>query len=167
MPSQDRLQQFNLANFYGSVLIPSITAVSKAFDSAVPLSIDYAISAFFEMYWWLSLGVQLDYFPERQANVMLARHLADRHAYHDLLARHSDLFPGELITSLETALRAGRFFEEMDNYFFYSPEVLRGPFQVLLAMATDFALNPFVIYFTSVINFGSQEVVGKDNFLRI
>src|SRR5947207_2440676 len=124
MPSQDKLQQFNLAHFYGSLFSPCNNALLEAFESANPLTIDYAICAFFESYWWLSVGVELDYFPEREASMILARHLVDRRAYREFLDRNPNLFPGELVTSLDAALTAKRFFEPVDNYFFYSPRVL-------------------------------------------
>src|SRR5579862_5218492 len=87
MPSQDKLQQLNLANFYGSVLEPTESSLLGALRSGNPLSIDYSICSFFESYWWLSLGVELDYFPDPQARTILTRHFNDRQAYRDFLAR--------------------------------------------------------------------------------
>src|SRR5689334_16806987 len=120
MPSQDKLQQLNLANFYGSVFASANAGLLEAIKSAIPSDIDYSICILFETYWWLNLGVELDYFPEQQARIILARHFVNRQTYHEFLARNPKLFPAGLITSLETALIGQRFFEPVDNYFFYS-----------------------------------------------
>jgi len=104
----------------------------------------------------MSLGIELDLFPESQARAILVRHLHDSQSHREFLSRNADLFPGELVTSLETALTAKRYFEPIDNYFFYSPETLRESLQAVLATATDFTFDPFVRYLIAQINFGTE-----------
>jgi len=166
MPTLDKLQQFNLTNYYASVFAPRDAELSTALKLGRQMTMDYHICSMFESYWWLNLGVELGYFPEQQAETILTHFFVDLPHYHEFLNRNPNLFSSGLITSLRTALTNKRFFELPDNHFFSSPETLRVPFQLILGQANDLALDPLATYAISVATFGSpslwDEIVGQD-----
>lgn len=166
MPTQDKLQQFNLANYYASVVAPRNAELSTALTLRRQMAIDYHICSMFESYWWLNLGVELGYFPEQQAETILLHFFVDLPYYHEFLNRNPNLFSGGLITSLRSALTNKRFFELPDSNFFSSPETLRVPFQLILGQANDLALDPLATYAISVATFGNpslwDQIVGQE-----
>jgi hypothetical protein len=151
MANRYQSQQLNVANFYSDFFAPAIDHFRHVVYSSSPIDIDMARSNLLELYWWLYLGVEVEYFDEAAAAAVVMKWFHDI-SDQDFIFRHGPMFTQSLMNLLTIAADKKNLFDPIDNHRFYSPDRLREPFQTLVNRAARLILEPSVGFLTRTVS---------------
>lgn len=112
-------------------------------------------AAFWEVYLWLQLGVELAYFPEQECRDLM-NHFKYKElfpAYDSAFQKVGALFPGALQISLVDAFRRNVYFKGANYPHFKKPNALSRAFRGVLMMHVPFFDDPAASDLTAATTF--------------
>jgi len=187
MEKKANLQLLNFGGFIQSVWLPAKRALDYANtryaeaqenlslgEPRPPVGIDswerfgfYGQSAVWEAYFWLHFGIDLGYFPRREAEDLLRQGFP---VSPEFIRPFRPLYPVLLKTLMTDVLRGNEFFPSAGYEGFRDAAAIHIPFQAALMMEASYARSPVTQSFTMAMTFISEpsweKLIGREEWMK-